>query len=1269
MQFIANGPEIPDALLHAHEEGRVVFFCGAGISRSAGLPGFQGLVDEIYHLVGTTPNDTEKEAYVRNQFDTTLDLLERRIPGQRLTVRNALAKALEPNLRRKGAKDTHDALLQLARNREGSLRLVTTNYDRIFEQRRAHAKPAVPTYSAPLLPIPKNSRWNGLVYLHGLLPKNHDTNALNQLVLTSGDFGLAYLTERWAARFVSELFRNYVVCFVGYSINDPVMRYIMDALAADRMLGEEAPIAYAFGDCTPGDESSKTTEWEAKVVEPILYYVPVGSRDHSALNRTLKAWAEIHRDGILGKERIVVDYAMARPSASTRQDDFVGRMLWALSDKTGLPAKRFADFDPVPPLDWLEAFAENRYRHDDLSRFGVQKNAAADNELRFSLVRRPAPYTHTSWMTLVSGGAADSQWDYVMDHISRWLVRHLDDPTLVLWLAQHGGQLHDRFSRRIDGKLDEIFRLEQEGKNDELARIQAQAPNAIPRPLMRKIWRLFLTDRVKSSMRDLDIYSWIDQLKRDELTSSMRLKLRELLAPKIEIKRPFHLVEKDKGTSDPEHLKQLVDWELVLTVDHVHSMLRQLATIEQWREAMPTLLNDFQQLLCDALDLLRELGAADDRSDRSYWDLPSISPHRQNHGFHDWVALIELLRDAWLTIREKDPARATCIAQKWSTVSYPTFKRLALFAASHDGCIAPDQWVDWLLADDSWWLWSITTIRETLRLFRLQGPNLTPEALGRLEAAISIGPPRAMFQDDIEAEDWLDLVDRSIWLRLSKLESCGVKVGQAAVERLKVLSAAHPAWKLSPYQIEEFSHWTSVTGDPDFKDMHKVEQVPSKQADLVAWLKGTRPSQGPFREDNWREYCEKRASDCADALGNLAREGIWPADRWREALQVWSGETHVKGSWQCIAPLIRTIPDEVLVDILHSISWWLEAVSKTLGCPEASFLALCRRILDIQYQEEEDEKDEPVFQAINHPIGRITTALLNLWFKRSPSDGDLLPDWLRPIFTRLSDTNIAKFRHARVVLASRLVALFRVDRPWAVDHLLPLLDWTINAQEAQSSWKGFLWSPRLYPPLQIEFRKHFLDTGNHYSALGDYGPQFAALLTYAALYQIDTYTPQEFQTAFGALPQDGLEESARTLFQALEAAGKKSEDFWDNRVLPLWKNIWPKSLSLVSESMAESLARLAIAAGGRFSAAFTSVLGWLKPIKHPHFVVEKLHESGLSKLFPEDALALLNAIIDNHSWPPRELDQCLHDISQADTSLKDDPRYRRLKEYFRKRPN
>jgi len=67
------------------------------------------------------------------------------------------------------------------------------------------------------------------------------------------------------------------------------------------------------------------------------------------------------------------------------------------------------------------------------------------------------------------------------------------------------------------------------------------------------------------------------------------------------------------------------------------------------------------------------------------------------------VILIELLRDAWLAVRSQDSARATRIAQAWFEQPDPSFKRLALFAASQDACIASEQWVDWLSVDHAWW--------------------------------------------------------------------------------------------------------------------------------------------------------------------------------------------------------------------------------------------------------------------------------------------------------------------------------------------------------------------------------------------------------------------------------------------------------------------------------------------------------------------------------------------------------------------------------------
>ena len=133
MQFVKDGPDLPDSLLHEHEDGRVVFFCGAGISYPASLPGFGDLVDLMYAELHTTPTALESKALEQERFDAAVDLLEHRYPGERFAVRKALAAVLKPRLRRPRATSTHKALLTLARDRKQNARLITTNFDRIFE--------------------------------------------------------------------------------------------------------------------------------------------------------------------------------------------------------------------------------------------------------------------------------------------------------------------------------------------------------------------------------------------------------------------------------------------------------------------------------------------------------------------------------------------------------------------------------------------------------------------------------------------------------------------------------------------------------------------------------------------------------------------------------------------------------------------------------------------------------------------------------------------------------------------------------------------------------------------------------------------------------------------------------------------------------------------------------------------------------------------------------------------------------------------------------
>lgn len=1231
MQFIENGPDIPERLLQAHEDGRVVFFCGAGISYPARLPGFAGLVKKIYTDLAVLPNPVQQAAIKAGQFDTAIGLLEADYVGGREAVRRKLADILKPDLNAPNATATHNALMMLGKCRSGQTRLITTNFDRLFEEVIAAKSLPIERFKAPLLPVPKN-RWDGLVYLHGLLGAAPTASELDRLVVSSGDFGLAYLTERWAARFISELFRNYTVCFVGYSINDPVLRYMMDALAADRLLGESPPEMFAFGSFSKGKEKERANEWRAKNVTPILYRE---HNRHAYLHKTLRAWAETYRDGIQGKEAIVVKHALTRPQESTQQDDFVGRMLWALSDKSGLPAKRFADFNPVPSLDWLEAFTYERFGHGDLTRFGVPPHDEVNTKQRFSLIQRPAPYDRAAPMLLASGGITGSQWDVVMSHLARWLTRHLDDPRLVIWVAARGGQLHDSLTRLIEQRLDELAKLEREGNTADLVRIRANAPNAIVGPLMRTLWRLLLTGRVKSSLHDFDLYRWHNQFKRDGLTASLRLELREILTPRVSLREPFNWPDDDRVSPKRARVKDLVEWDIVLSTKHVHSSLQDLPKDEGRIAALPELLSDFSALLCDALDLMRALNGADDRSDQSYIHQPSISEHTQNQYFQDWTALIELTRDAWLATVAKSPERAALVAESWMHTPYPLFRRLAFFAAAQGNVIPLRRAVDWLLADSHWWLWSVETQREAMRLLAALAPQLDEGMLGELEQALLTGPPREMFKKDIEPECLTRVVDREIWLRLAKIDDAGAALSTTSKKRLEGLSARYPEWTLAVDQRDEFPFWMG-SGD----EWRKFIAIPRRRRELIEWLR-QHPHTDHWQEDDWRQRCRDNFATTACALCALAREGFWPAERWREALQAWSEEKLLKRSWRYMAQILVATPDDVLQILARGVSWWLQTIAEVFEGQETTFFTLARRILAFDYQNDVDDTHDPVMRAINHPVGHTTEALLRWWYRRSLEDGQGLPDELKPTFTEFCDIRIGKFRHGRVLLAAHVITLYRVDQGWATQHLLPLFDWQRSTDEASAAWNGFLWSPRLYLPLLTALKPHFLANAGHYAELGKSRGQFAAFLTYAALEQIAGYTVKEFRTAMGALPQEGLEKCARTLSQALEGSADQRGNYWENRVQPFLKNIWPKSRSLLTPQIAESFARLIIAAGSRFPDALTALKGWLQPIEHSYYIVHLLNESGLCKKFPTEALLLLSAIIADQPWRLEELAQCL----------------------------
>src|SRR4030043_2487920 len=138
MRFVANGPCIPDELLVARDDGRVIFVCGAGVSRArAGLPDFFGLAQNVIETLGVTAEDPARRIVKEAQeidhrtgisslisADRVFGLLERNFLVR--DIEAAVAKALKPSL--EVNLSAHQVMLDLARTPDGKVRLVTTNF-------------------------------------------------------------------------------------------------------------------------------------------------------------------------------------------------------------------------------------------------------------------------------------------------------------------------------------------------------------------------------------------------------------------------------------------------------------------------------------------------------------------------------------------------------------------------------------------------------------------------------------------------------------------------------------------------------------------------------------------------------------------------------------------------------------------------------------------------------------------------------------------------------------------------------------------------------------------------------------------------------------------------------------------------------------------------------------------------------------------------------------------------------------------------------------
>lgn len=457
MRFTKTGPNIPDELIEAQKNGELLFFCGAGVSVPAGLPTFYSLtkkVAEELHALDDENNEISQLLF-NSQFDRTFTALKRTYGDEIVDslLLNELKLKKTPLLR------NHENLLKLSINEEKKPFLITTNFDLLFEKVDKKVKSFVPPY---LPDLKSKDPLSGIVYLHGkwIDPKKNEPN---NLIVSSQDFGSAYLSHGWATRFLSNLLTRRTVVLIGYSGDDTLVRYLLEGLNSEN--SDNKNKIYAF---ERGEQSKIGQKWSQ------LGAIGISYPNHDDLWDTITEWAKYAGDDDKWNTHI---FEFSQKSPKDLEAFERGQVANFISTFKG--AQKFQLFQSTPKAEWIYVF-------DKYIRLGKPKNVK--NQTGQNLILDPIDLYGIdtdfirSDLELIPDHLKNNVGEDFIDNLNtehsgklrerisnlryqrlwavnsritsliRWLVKVIEQPAGIWWVANQNN-LHPLMTREIEERI------------------------------------------------------------------------------------------------------------------------------------------------------------------------------------------------------------------------------------------------------------------------------------------------------------------------------------------------------------------------------------------------------------------------------------------------------------------------------------------------------------------------------------------------------------------------------------------------------------------------------------------------------------------------------------------------------------------------------------------------------------------------------------------------------------------------------------------------
>lgn len=1164
-------------------------------------------------------------------------------------IESAVITALKPDA--EVDLSAHKILLDLATTAEGNIQLVTTNFDRLLDQCRED----IPTFDPSHLPTP--SQFHGLVYLHGKASASYEEVEGNGLVLSSSDFGRAYLSEGWATAFFREVIERYHVVFVGYAADDPPIQYLLEAL--NKTTGKLEGV-YAF---QSGDTNYAHSRWSHKGVEAIPYN---GTNKHAALWNTLEAWAERARAPERWTNRVI---RTAQDGPELLKPHERGQVAHIVSTTMG--AKAFSENETTPPATWLCVFdplrryatpqkvgriGEDSPRIDPFELYGldddVVPDAIAPND---HYTRRECPPKAWDAFSLNSFDEPDIRTENCasfrghwsshaarlpsrLAHLGSWISKTTAQPAAVWWSTLQTA-LHPAVRNMIYWQL---------GRDETKAAAH-----------VKDAWQ-YLFDYWDGNWETRDKH-WIEfkeELNKVGWNARALRKFAIHSRPCLVVEPIYWSLAAPPSVDNAQRIADL------MRLDVKYANLPGDITIpDEW---LPSLVVQLRRNLEIAVELESEIGGygLEFVAPIQKEDDPTIDHYDRSHGLSGWILYFVAMLEKLLAMNSE---LAKAETEKWPSSDETIFSKLRIWAAGKPELVSDEAFGKAILALSDEVFWDDRGTRDLLLTIARRWGGQEQSVRNAIEERILNGPSRWPDESDEE------LAKRKAWQALNRLNWLQINGAELTLDIHTVnaeLMKTAPDWK--PEYAENAARSFESRGGTIREDREHSSLLNSPlDRTLTVALEISGRQGHEFVEHNpFAGLSEQRPVRAFAALRLAAKRDEYPEWAWRTFFAPQQRQNDKPRFTAFIGLQILHYPNEQVQSFIRPACDWLQKSTKTLAPAFPKLFAdliekLTRVLAEFPVQGHSGivrgskTPDWPM-EALNSPTGDLAQAIFDDPQQASLKREEGLPKLCRSHIEALLALPGDPGRYALVIFARELNWLFAVDPEWTGEHLLEHLN-SETEQDKLAFWSGFLWGRK------IEGRRLFETLKPHMIRLAKtdviekrgHAEALAGLLL-SGWHIIDEETDQRWlsnEDFRDVLAKADDEFRSRVLWLAESWWLNNDEKRDENSLIELLRKVWPRQIAAKSSLISARLCDIAFSCTGNFTELTNAILPLLTKADGEKFSALHLYRDtdNVVDKHPKEALALLYAALpdDAQAWP-YGIQATLKRIQEADSNLAKD---------------